>query len=156
MNPEFLATALVDQKLHSAAVPPQDVDGFEREVLKAYDFPKSADPTMRAVHAFHTFSREYAANVYTYLWSDILAADLAEVFLRSKDGLHSREVGEAFMITMLGQGNVTPIDQAYRRFHGRAPDETALIRRYGLGEKKNSASIPEFSSEPRQATKQGQ
>ena len=87
---------------------------------------------MRASAAFHTWSREYAANVYTYLWSDILAADLAEVFVRAPEGLHDRDAGQRYFDLVLSRANRVPIEQAYREFHGRAPDEAALIRRFGM------------------------
>ena len=132
VNPEFMALALVDLKLHRAEGEIADVNVFEQELLSERGFPASADPTMRASAAVHIWSREYAANVYTYLWSDILAADLAEVFLRSPNGFHDRGIGEDYFETVLSRANRVPIEQAYREFHGRAPDEAALIRRFGL------------------------
>ncbi|BBE32409.1 M3 family metallopeptidase [Sphingosinicella microcystinivorans] len=132
VNPEYMAMALVDQKLHQADGPVPDVNAFEAALLAERGFPASADPIMQASAAYHTWSREYAANVYTYLWSDILAADLAEVFLRAPDGLHDREAGERYFDLVLSRANRVPIEQAYREYHGRAPDEAALIRRFGL------------------------
>lgn len=133
VNPEYMAMALVDQKLHQAESPILDVNAFEAAVLAERGFPASADPIMQASAAYHTWSREYAANVYTYLWSDILAADLAEVFLRAPGGLHDREAGARYFDTVLSRANRVPIEQAYREYHGRPPDETALIRRFGMG-----------------------
>lgn len=133
VNPEYMAMALVDQKLHQATDPIPDVNAFEKALLADRGFPASADPTMRATAAFHTWTREYAANVYTYLWSDILAADLAEVFVRAPDGFHDPKVGARYFDLVLSRANRVPIEQAYREFHGRAPDEAALIRRFGLG-----------------------
>jgi len=133
VNPEYMAMAMVDQKLHQANDPILDVNAFERKLLAERGFPVSADPTMRATAAFHTWTREYAANVYTYLWSDILAADLAEVFLRAPEGFHDPKVGARYFDLVLSRANRVPIEQAYREFHGRAPDEGALIRRFELG-----------------------
>ncbi len=132
VNPEYMAMALVDQKLHQADAPIPDVNAFEAAVLAERGFPASADPIMQASAAYHTWSREYAANVYTYLWSDILAADLAEVFLRAPEGLHDKEAGERYFDLVLSRANRVPVEQAYREFHGRAPDEAALIRRFAL------------------------
>jgi len=138
VNPEYMAMALVDQMLHQQDTPPADVNAFERELLAQRGFPASADPIMRASSAFHTWSREYSANVYTYLWSDILAADLAEVFLRAPDGLHDRAAGQRYFDLLLSRANRVPADEAYREYHGRAPDEAALIRRFGLDGKSGS------------------
>lgn len=134
VNPEYMAMALVDQKLHQSDAPVPDVNAFERTVLAKRGFPASADPTMRATAAVHIWTREYAANVYTYLWSDILAADLAELFLRAPGGFHDPDVGGRYFDHVLSRANRVPIEQAYRAFHGRAPDQSALIRRFGLGE----------------------
>lgn len=138
VNPEYLAMALVDQKLHQADRAVPDVNAFERDLLAKREFPSSADPIMRASSAIHTWSREYAANVYTYLWSDILAADLAEVFLRAPGGLHDRAAGQRYFDLLLSRANRVPADEAYREYHGRAPDEAALIRRFGLDGKRGS------------------
>jgi peptidyl-dipeptidase Dcp len=138
VNPEYLAMALVDQKLHQADGAVPDVNAFERDLLAKREFPSSADPIMRASSAIHTWSREYAANVYTYLWSDILAADLAEVFLRAPGGLHDRAAGQRYFDLLLSRANRVPVDEAYREYHGRAPDEAALIRRFGLDGKSGS------------------
>lgn len=132
VNPEYMAMALVDQELHQADGEVPDVNAFERALLARRGFPASADPTMRATAAVHTWGRQYAANLYTYLWSDILAADLAEVFLRAPGGFHDPQVGERYFDLVLSRANRVPIEQAYREFHGRAPDEDALIRRFGL------------------------
>ncbi|MFN7398675.1 MAG: M3 family metallopeptidase, partial [Sandaracinobacter sp.] len=133
VNPEYMAMALVDQELHQATSEVPDVNAFERALLARRGFPASADPTMRATAAVHTWGRQYAANLYTYLWSDILAADLAEVFLRAPRGFHDPQVGDRYFDLILSRANRVPIEQAYREFHGRAPDEDALIRRFGLG-----------------------
>ncbi|MEE4348987.1 MAG: M3 family metallopeptidase [Pacificimonas sp.] len=133
VNPEFMAVALTDLKLHLAADPPRDANQFQAALLAEYGFPASADPMMQATAAVHTWTRAYAANVYTYLWSDILAADLAEVFLRAEGGLHDAGVGAAYFDKILSRANRVPVEQAYREFHGRPPDEGALIRRFDLG-----------------------
>ncbi len=133
VNPEYLASALVDQRLHMMGGRDAiDVSATEARILEEYGMPKSVDPVMRAAHAVHTFSRAYAAGVYTYLWSDILAADLAESFAPAALGFHDRAVGDRYFDTVLSRGAVVPVEQAFRDFRGRAPEEGALLRRYGL------------------------
>jgi peptidyl-dipeptidase Dcp len=39
---------------------------------------------------------------------------------------------------LLSRANRVPADEAYREYHGRAPDEAALIRRFGLDGKRGS------------------
>lgn len=133
VNPEYLASALVDQRLHMIGGPNViDVAATEARILADYGLPASVDPVMRASHAVHTFSRAYAAGVYTYLWSDILAADLAETFLAAQGGLHDRSAGDRYFDMVLARGATVPVEQGFAAFRGRAPDEGALLRRYGL------------------------
>jgi peptidyl-dipeptidase Dcp len=80
----------------------------------------------------HSFSNEYAAGVYVYLWSDVMAADIAEAFLQSPGGLYDEKEAERWRTTMLGVGSRVPADEAFRNFRGRDPDPGALLRRFGL------------------------
>lgn len=132
VNAEYLATALVDQHLHLAAARgPVDVVAVERETLARYAMPGSIDPMMRATHAVHTFSH-YGAGVHTYLWSDMLAADLAQSFERAEAGFHDPAIGGRYHALILSRGAVVPVEDAVRAFLGRQPDEGALLRRFGL------------------------
>ena len=133
VNPEFLATALVDLRLHMAADGRRvEVGAAENAILAEYGLPASIDPEMRTPHAFHTFTPQYASNVYAYLWSDVAAADLADVFLRARGGLFDGDIGQSYLAAILGRGHRVPIDQAFREFHGREIDPSALMRRFHL------------------------
>jgi peptidyl-dipeptidase Dcp len=109
-----------------------DVGATENAILAQYGLPDSIDPEMRTPHAYHTFSPQYASNLYTYLWSDAAAADIAEVFLRAPDQFFDKTIGASYNSLILGRGHRVPIDQAYREFHGRSIDPSALMRRFGL------------------------
>ena len=133
VNPEYLASAIVDLRLHMAADGRKlDVGATENAILAQYGLPDSIDPEMRTPHAYHTFSPQYASNLYTYLWSDAAAADIAEVFLRAPDQFFDKTIGASYNSLILGRGHRVPIDQAYREFHGRSIDPSALMRRFGL------------------------
>jgi peptidyl-dipeptidase Dcp len=87
---------------------------------------------MRVTHNWHSFSDSYPANLYVYLWADVIAADLAEAFLEGQGGLYDREVAERYRRTILSRGADVPAEQAFRDFRGRDPDPSALFRRFGL------------------------
>jgi len=127
----FLATAIVDMRLHLLA-DGRDIDAMaeEKRILQELQLPPAIDLILYVPHAFHTFSGEYAAGVYTYLWSDVIAADIAEAFLAAPGGLFDPEVAERYRSMILSVGNTVPPAQAFREFRGRDPDPDALMRRF--------------------------
>lgn len=133
-NLNFLATAIVDMELHLRA-DGREIDAMtvEQEVLDELQLPQAIDLTLYVPHAFHTFTEQYAAGVYTYLWSDVIAADIAEVFLQTPDGFFDTEVGQKYFAAILQAANTVPATEAFHQFRGREEvDPGALMRRFGL------------------------
>jgi peptidyl-dipeptidase Dcp len=127
----YLGTAIVDMRLHQLADGRRiDAVAEEKRVLKELELPAAIDLTLYAPHAYHTFTEEYAAGVYTYLWSDVIAADIAESFVRSPGGLYDAAVAKRYYSLILSSANVTPAAEAFRAFKGREPDPAALWRRF--------------------------
>ena len=85
----------------------------------------------RFPHAFtHIFAGGYAAGYYSYLWAELLSAD---AFARFEDaGVFNREVGEAYLRSILAVGGSRPALESFVEFRGREPDADALLRSYGL------------------------
>jgi len=133
VNLEYLANSIVDMRLHQLA-DGRDIDviALEQAVLDEIGMPQAVDALMKISHASHIFSFSYAAGLYTYLWSDVLASDLAEAFVASPGGLYDKEVSDKYRKAILGNGNLVPIAEAFEAFRGRAPDQNALLRRYNL------------------------
>lgn len=133
MNLDFLATAIVDLRMHRLA-DGRDVSAVEveRSTLAELGMPAAITPLLRVSYAPHPFTDLYGAAVYTYFWSDVLAADIAERFLAAPGGLYDPEVSALYRRTILEGGNTRPIEEAFREFRGRDPDPDALFRRFGL------------------------
>jgi peptidyl-dipeptidase Dcp len=127
---DYLATALVDLAIHGAE--PGDAQAIEARVLAEMNMPRAIDPMMYVTHCFHSFTDVYAAGVYSYLWADVMAADIAEAFTASPDGLYDAETAARWRETMLEIGASIPADDAFRAFRGRDPDGDALLRRFDL------------------------
>jgi peptidyl-dipeptidase Dcp len=128
---EYLASALVDMKLHLAA---QRLDprAFESDTLAQLGMPKELVMRHRTPQFGHVFSGDgYAAGYYSYLWSDTLAADAWEAFLEGK-GPYDKDVARRFHDHIVSVGNTVDPADAYRAFRGRDAGIEALLRRRGF------------------------
>lgn len=130
---EFLASALVDMKVHSLAEPGDlDPDRFERETLEALGMPRELPMRHRMPQFGHIFSSEgYAAGYYAYLWADALTADAWEAFIQGK-GPWDAGVAASFFDNVLSKGNTVDPAEAFRAFRGRDVDTNALMRDRGF------------------------
>ena len=139
VNLDFLSTAIVEMKLHlqargDADSLPDPVE-FERATLAELGMPRAWDQVMCLTNCVHAFGGEqpsYAAGLYSYLWSDVMAADVAEAFLRAPQGLWDAEVARRWRDQVLEVGHTVPAASAVRSFLGRDPDPDALLRRFAL------------------------
>jgi peptidyl-dipeptidase Dcp len=135
VNLDYLGGAIVDMKLHLMADGSgREIDAVavERDTLAELGMPQAWDLILRVTNSFHSFVGGYDAGLYSYLWSDLMAADAAEAFLASPGGLYDAKVAEAWRDTILTVGHTAPAAEVFRRFRGRDPDPVALMRRFGL------------------------
>ena len=131
---EYLASALVDMKLHLAGDVTIDPDTFERETLAALGMPKEIVMRHRTPHFSHIFSSDsYSAGYYSYLWSDTLTADAAEAFVEA-GGYYDRTVAKRLVDHVFSVGNTVDPADAYRAFRGKDPGIGALMRKRGFPE----------------------
>jgi oligopeptidase A len=85
----------------------------------------------RFPHAFtHIFSGGYAAGYYSYLWAEVLSADVFGAF--EEHGVIDAATGARFRDEFLGVGASRPALESFIAFRGRAPRPEALLRSYGL------------------------
>jgi len=128
----YLSSALVDMDLHTQASPPTDIDAFERESLARYGMPKEIVMRHRLPQFNHLFTSDaYSAGYYSYLWSEVMDADTWAYFEESGD-VFNPEIGRRYKEIILAEGNTTDRAEAYRRFRGRDPDVTALLKVRGF------------------------
>jgi peptidyl-dipeptidase Dcp len=129
---EYLASALVDMRLHLADAKVRDPDVFERETLAELGMPAELVMRHRTPQFAHIFSSDgYSAGYYAYLWAAVLDHDGFQAFLEA-GGPFDAQVARRYHDEILAVGNSVDPGTAYRRFRGRAPTIHALLRSRGF------------------------
>jgi peptidyl-dipeptidase Dcp len=129
---EYLASALVDMKLHLAGNATIDPDKFERETLAELGMPKEIVMRHRTPHFSHLFAGDdYSAGYYSYLWSDALTADAAEAF-EDAGSFYDRKLAASLYDNIMSVGDTIDPAEGFRRFRGRDVDTRALLRKRGF------------------------
>lgn len=128
---EYLASALVDMKLHltTKAIDPVK---FEKKTLKKLGMPSQIVMRHRIPQFAHIFSGEgYSAGYYSYIWADVIRHDAFKAFTEAK-GPYDKKVAQSFQKNILSVGNTIDPAKAYRNFRGRDPKVGALLESKGF------------------------
>jgi len=129
---EYLASALVDMKLHLAGSQKIDPDASEKKTLAELGMPHEIVMRHRTPQFGHIFSSDgYSAGYYSYLWSDVLNADAFEAFTEA-GGPYDKKVAERLQKYIFTVGNTIDPAEGYRLFRGRDPKVDALMRKRGF------------------------
>ena len=130
---EYLASALMDMKLHLADPTDIDIDRFERETLDELGMPKELPMRHRTPQFGHVFSGEgYATAYYGYMWADVLTSDASEAFKEAEGGFYDKEVADKLVKYLFAPRNAMDPEEAYRKFRGRDAKIEALMRDRGF------------------------
>lgn len=128
---EYLASAILDMKLHNRSVPVTDVKAFERDTLAEIGMPKEMVMRHRLTQFNHLFSSDaYSAGYYSYIWSDVMGADAWAAF--SEVGVWDGPTAERFRREILASGNSYDRKVAYRNFRGTDPKVESLLKQRGF------------------------
>jgi peptidyl-dipeptidase Dcp len=135
---EYLASALVDMKLHLAGAAPIDVDEFERTTLASLGMPPEMVMRHRTPQFAHIFSSDaYSAGYYSYLWAEVLDHDAFEAFTEA-GGAYDKNVAKRLHDDIMAVGNSVDPGQAYRNFRGSDPKIDGLLRARGFAPAKQA------------------
>lgn len=131
---EYLASALVDMKIHLVANENEkiDPDKFERKTLEELGMPREIVMRHRLPQFAHIFSGDdYSAGYYSYLWADVITADAYEAFTEA-GGPYNKKVAERLVKYVFSVGNTIDPAEGYRLFRRRDPKIEALMRKRGF------------------------
>ena len=130
---EYLASALVDMRFHTADPEGIDPDAFERKTLEDLGMPKEIVMRHRSPHFGHIFSGEgYSAGYYGYMWADVLTSDASEAFAEAPGGFYDEDVAKKLVDYLFAPRNSIDPADAYRAFRGRDAGIEPLMRDRGF------------------------
>jgi peptidyl-dipeptidase Dcp len=135
---ENLAATCVDLAWHMLAskdIPTVDkAMEFETESLRKVGLLNPFIPIPPRYHTSyfnHVWGGGYAAGYYSYLWTEVLAVNIADVF--AKRGALKPETGQDLRDKILSRGNTGDLMQMFTDFTGMAqPDASSLLKARGL------------------------
>jgi len=135
---ENLAATCVDMAWHMLAskdVPtPDKAMEFETESLRKVGLLNPFIPIPPRYHTSyfnHVWGGGYAAGYYSYLWTEVLAVNIADVF--AQRGALKPETGQELRDKILSRGNTGDLMQMFTDFTGMAqPDASSLLKARGL------------------------
>ena len=133
---ENLAATCLDLAWHM--LPSKDIPTaeqaaqFETEALRQIGLlDAQIPPRYRTSYFNHVFGGGYAAGYYSYLWTEVLAVNIADVF--AKRGPLKPETGQDLRDKILSRGNTGDLMQMCTDFTGMAqPDASSLLKARGL------------------------
>ncbi|MFD0849202.1 M3 family metallopeptidase [Sphingosinicella xenopeptidilytica] len=129
---EFLGSAIVDMKIHMDPSGVIDPAQAEKTMLGEIGMPREIVMRHRLPQFGHLFSSDaYSAGYYSYLWSDVMAADAWAAFEEAGDPWDAA-TAKRFKDIILATGDAIDRAEAYRAFRGRDPQVEALLRNRGF------------------------
>ena len=133
---ENLAATCLDLAWHELTpdeIPsPYMAGAFEKEALNNVGLLNSQIPPRYSTTYFnHVWGGGYAAGYYSYLWTEVLAVNVADYF--AKHGALDPAVGQAFRDKVLSRGNTKDQMEMFTDFTGmKQPDASGLLKARGL------------------------
>lgn len=128
---EYVAAAFLDMDYHTTKNPDiADVRAFENKSMASYGLIPEILPRYRSTYFSHTFSGGYTAGYYVYIWAGVLDADAFQAFKETGD-IFNQDVAARFRELLSRSGSDEGMN-VYRKFRGKDPDITPLLKNRGL------------------------
>lgn len=132
----YLQSAFVDLQMHMQPYSGENVEEWQKNIVAQLDPPVALPQRHFASHFSHVFGGGYAAGYYSYLWAEILEADIASRFQNNFANPDPTVCANVKDLYKAG-GSVDAMD-LFVKFQGRAPQPTALLERLGISSTRKS------------------
>ena len=107
-----------------------DIKRHEKNQIQHLQFTEDTAENCMSTAFSHIFQGGYSAGYYSYKWAEVLDADAFELFLEK--GIFEPLTAKSFLENILSKGGTEHPMTLYKRFRGKEPDPSALLRRAGL------------------------
>src|SRR5205085_2293314 len=125
------AFALMDLALHGPHSPdnPYDCLLISNPILERVFLP--IDRQTSFITSFRGFNG-YDAGYYGYAWADAIAADMATVFEKAKDGYFDQQAGLRLRREVYEKGNARDVTESVEKFLGRKQSIEPFLNKLGI------------------------
>lgn len=127
-----LSFGLLDMAWHQGD--PKKLTGSVKEIEEAIfqrcELYPSQDTSCMSTAFSHIFQGGYSAGYYSYKWAEVLDADAFAYF--KEQGIFNKEVAQSFQENILSKGGTQKPMDLYKKFRGKEPEVSALLKRAGL------------------------
>jgi thimet oligopeptidase len=120
---------------------PYDSVAISNPILEKVFLP--IDPSTTFVSYFGHLNG-YDAGYYGYAWADAIAADMATVFEKAKDGYLDKQAGMKLRREIYEPGDSRDVNESIEKFLGRKQSIEPFLKKIGIGaqDKKKAATAP--------------
>lgn len=130
---EYLAASFLDMDWHTrTGTGKVNVDKFEADSLNKIGLIPEIVVRYKSTYFSHIFGGGYSAGYYSYIWAEVLDADVFEAFKEA--GIFDPDVALSFRKNILERGGSADPLVLYKRFRGKEPEIGPLLKRNGLVE----------------------
>ena len=142
------AFASLDLALHDPhpEVMPYDCIAISNPILEKVFLP--IDPSTTFVSYFG-YLNGYDAGYYGYAWADAIAADMATVFEKAKDGYLDKQAGMKLRHEIYEVGDSREVNVSIEKFLGRKQSVQPFLKKIGIGPQETKKAPPGPSHEGR-------
>jgi len=142
------AFASLDLALHNqhAEDLPYDCVAISNPILERVFLP--IDPSTTFVSYFGHLNG-YDAGYYGYAWADAIAADMATVFEKAKDGYLDKQAGRKLRQEIYEPGDSRDVNVSIEKFLGRKQSIQPFLKKIGIGDQEKSKGSAGGSREAR-------
>jgi thimet oligopeptidase len=133
LNRRQLSFGLLDLALHTLspeAAAKVDVAAATNEVLARVTIPPA--PGTAFIAYFGHLADGYDAGYYGYLWSKVIAIDMASEFKKAPDGFLDAKVGRRLRDEVYGRGDTRDVTISVEKFLGRPRSSTPFLEYVGI------------------------